>query len=110
MASGHHRLVSSAKRRKAAEQQPGVQEDLLVEARYFENYKHRMKYLEMRGEGWVIGSGMVESGGKQFKGRFCGAGMRWSRTGAENLLPIRNIILSRCFPQRWEVIYNSPTN
>lgn len=96
--------------RQAAEQQPDVKEDLLVEARYFENHKHRMNYMEMREEGWVIGSGMVESAGKQFKARFCGPGMRWSRTGAENLLPIRNAILSRRFPQRWEVIYNSPRN
>jgi hypothetical protein len=51
-----------------------------------------MNYLEMRTEGWVIGSGMVESGGKQFKHRFAGPGMRWSRLGAERLLPIRTAI------------------
>lgn len=95
---------------QTAEQQPGVREDLLVEARYFENHKHRMNYRGMREEGWVIGSGMVESGGKQFKARFCGPGMRWSRTGAENLLPIRNAILSRRFPLRWNAVYNSPRN
>lgn len=30
-----------------------------------------MNYLEMREEEWPIGSGMVESGGKQYKARFC---------------------------------------
>ena len=96
--------------RQAAEQQSGVQVDLLAEARYFENHKHHMNYMEMREDAWVIGSEMVESAGKQFKARFCGPGMRWSRTGAENLLPIPNTILSRRFPQRWEVIHNTPRN
>src|ERR1035437_4232177 len=32
---------------------------------------------------------VVESGCKQFRARFAGAGMRWSRPGAENLIPIR---------------------
>ena len=45
-------------------------------AGYFENNQHRMNYLELREEGWLIGSGMVESGAKQFKDRFTGPGMR----------------------------------
>lgn len=89
---------------------PSLQAELLTEAGYFEKHQHRMNYMEMREEGWLIGSGMVESGGKQFKARFCGPGMRWSRKGAENLLPIRAAILSQRFPQRWKAIYNSPKN
>lgn len=92
----------------AAEQNPQLQEDLLQQAGYFEKNKRRMNYLDLRTEGWVIGSGMVESGGKQFKGRFCGSGMRWSRSGAEHLLPIRTAILSRCFDRRWQKVYYSP--
>ena len=64
-------------------------EELLKEAGYFRTNHQRMNYIEMREEEWPIGSGMVESGAKQFKARFAGPGMRWSRTGAENLLPIR---------------------
>lgn len=85
-------------------------EDLLQQSGYFEKNKRRMNYLELRSEGWVIGSGMVESGGKQFKARFCGPGMRWSRSGAENLLPVRTAILSHRFDQRWQTVYNSPIN
>jgi hypothetical protein len=88
-----------------APQHPTVQAELLSEAGYFEHHKHRMSYMEMREDGWVIGSGMVESGGKQFKARFCGAGMRWSREGAKRLLPIRNAILSKRFDQRWNAVY-----
>jgi hypothetical protein len=91
-----------------ADANPSVQADLLTEAGYFDKHKHRMNYMEMREEGWVIGSGMVESGGKQYKARFGQSGMRWSRSGAEHLLPVRTAILSKRFPQRWKTLYNSP--
>jgi hypothetical protein len=89
-----------------AGQHPSLQAELLSEGGYFEHHQHRMNYMEMREDGWVIGSGMVESGGKQFKARFCGAGMRWSREGAKRLLPIRNAILSKRFDQRWKSVYS----
>jgi len=91
-----------------AEQHPTIQAELLSEAGYFDHHQHRMNYMEMREDGWVIGSGMVESGGKQFKARFCGAGMRWSRAGVNHLLPVRNAILSKRFDQRWKSVYHSP--
>lgn len=91
-----------------AEYNPKSQENLLKQASYFTNNQHRMAYLEMRADGWVIGSGMVESGAKRFKHRFTGPGMRWSRPGAERMLLIRNAILSRRFDEHWSVAYNSP--
>ena len=97
--------------REEADQRSGAgSEALAVEAGYFETHKRRMKYWEMREEGWVIGSGMVESGAKQYKHRFTGPGMRWSREGAERLLPIRSAILSDTFDQVWKSVYNSPKN
>jgi hypothetical protein len=72
-----------------------------------ENNHRRVNYMELREQGWVIGSGMIESGGKQFKMSFAGPGMRWSRAGAERLLPIRAAILGDQFDQRWETIYIS---
>ena len=83
---------------------------LLREAGYFQDNQRRMNYLEMRAEEWPIGSGMVESGAQQFKARFCGPGMRWSRQGAENLLPVRAAILSQRFAELWRCVYNSPPN
>lgn len=93
-----------------AEEKPLQCKELLKQAGYFENHKHRMHYLDMRTEGWVIGSGMVESGEKRFKDRFTKAGMRWSRKGAERLLPWRTAVLSGRFDDRWRVAYNSPPN
>ena len=90
--------------------QKTAHDDLLKQAGYFTNNQHRMQYLEMRLEGWLIGSGMVESGGKRFKDRFTRSGMRWSRAGAERLLPVRTAIMSRCSDARWQSVYNSPPN
>jgi len=50
---------------------------LLREAGYFRQNKRRMQYLEMREEGWPIGSGMVESGGK--------GSLLWSRHALESI-------------------------
>jgi hypothetical protein len=94
----------------AAGQTGGVRTALLEQATYFQNNQHRMNYLELREDGWLIGSGMVESGAKQFKHRFTGPGMRWSRSGAERLLPIRAAVMSHTFDNTWRAIYKSPNN
>ena len=100
---GHAQQIAQTLR-TAAEQQPGAD----AQAGYFETNHRRMNYMELREQGWVIGSGMIESGAKQFKARFAGPGMRWSRDGAERLLPIRAAILGHQFDRLWNAIYNSP--
>jgi hypothetical protein len=95
---------------QAATQHPSVRDDLQREGNYFRNNHHRMQYLELREEGFVIGSGMVESGCKQFRGRFCGPGMRWSRPGIERLIPIRAAIMSRRFDALWQLARSLPPN
>ena len=67
-----------------------------------------MNYLEMREEEYVIGSGMVEGAAKQYQARLCGPGMRWSRPGAQHIIPIRTAILSGRFSDVWQKVYNSP--
>ena len=93
-----------------AQARPAAGEELSKQAGYFSNNQHRMNYLEMRSDGWLIGSGAVESGGKRFKDRFADAGMRWSRHGAERLLPVRAAVMSHRFEERWRAAYNSPPN
>lgn len=95
---------------KAASQHPTQHDALAQEATYFRNNQRRMNYLEMCEEQWPIGSGMVESAAKQFKARFCGPGMRWSRTDAENLLPIRAAVLSHRFDDMWRASRSLPLN
>ena len=93
---------------EAAHELPKVAEDLNREAGYFRQHQHRMNYLEMREEEYVIGSGMVEGGAKQYQARLCGPGMRWSRPHVEKLIPVRTAILSGRFPEVWQKVYNSP--
>jgi len=83
---------------------------LRTAAHYFDTHKRRTQYLEFREEGYVIGSGMVESEAKQYKARFTGPGMRWSRQGLNHLLPVRTAIMSNQFDQLWHSTFNSPPN
>jgi hypothetical protein len=71
-------------------------------ATYFVNHQRRMHYQAFRAEGYPIGSGSIESGIKQYKQRFTGAGMRWSRAGAERMVVIRSAILSDQFDTLWQ--------
>ena len=106
---GHASRISHMLNQKAAGHSQRAK-DLRTHAQYFETNKRRMQYLELREEGYLIGSGPVESGAKQFKARFTGPGMRWSRDGIERLIPIRAAIMSGQFDTLWPVVYNSPPN
>lgn len=107
---GHALRIAQQLEKAALDRDQNVAEELCKEAGYFRHNERRMNYLEVREEGWPIGSGMVESGGKQFKARFAGSGMRWSRVGAERLIPVRAAIMSRRFDELWARAYNSPQN
>jgi len=104
---GHARQLAD-KLQVMAESRPSVAAELQREAGYFHTNQRRMNYLALRSEGWLIGSGMIESGCKQTKARLAGAGMHWSRSGAERLLPVRTAIMSQRFDEIWNAVYNSP--
>lgn len=71
---------------------------------YFENQKRRMQYQQFQAQGLPLGSGGVESGIKQYKQRLAGAGMRWTRPGAERMIVIRSAILSGTLADLWELV------
>jgi hypothetical protein len=75
--------------------------DLPDHAHYFRIHQRRMQYQEFREEGYPIGSGTVESAVKQFKARLTGAGMRWSRSAARQMLFLRAAVLDHSFDARW---------
>jgi hypothetical protein len=87
-----------------------VAPDLRAHAGYFRDHQRRMQYLERREDDYPIGSGTAESGCGQFRRRFTGPGMRWSRKGAEHLLPARAAIMSRRFNQFWSALQAVPLN
>jgi hypothetical protein len=78
------------------------QAGLSAYAHYFETHQTRMHYLDFQEVGFPIGSGSVESAVKHFKHRLAGAGMRWSRSGAERMIPIRAAVLDHSFDARWD--------
>jgi hypothetical protein len=63
-------------------------------AQYFAHNRDTMQYQDRRNEGWPIGSGMIESGAKQFKARVAGPGMRWRRPYAERILAVRGAVMT----------------
>ena len=96
--------------RALAQTHPAVADGLRGEAHYFDEHQRRMQYLELREDGFPIGSGMVESACKQFRSRFNGPGMRWSRPGLDRLLPVRAAVMGRTFDNWWKATYKPPLN
>ena len=69
---------------------------------YFETNRKRMRYSDYRAKGYPIGSGTVESACKRLIGaRMKGAGMCWSKPGAQGVLTLRAELLS----DRWELCW-----
>jgi hypothetical protein len=69
---------------------------------YFETNKERMRYSDYRQKGFPIGSGTVESACKRLIGaRMKGAGMCWSKPGAQGVLMLRAELLSDRWKQSW---------
>lgn len=80
-----------------------VKRERLDLAGYFETHQRRMQYLEFREEGFPIGSGVIESGVKQFKQRLSGTGMRWNSNNANRMLVIRSAVLGNDFHDLWQM-------
>jgi hypothetical protein len=74
-------------------------------AGYVHEHQRRMQYQELRENLWPIGSGTVESAAKQFKARFAGPGMQWSRAGFNALLPFRAALMSGSFDAYWQKVH-----
>jgi hypothetical protein len=106
---GHAERVADCIARHANGKRKTAKE-LRVQAGYFRDNQRRMQYLELREDGCPIGSGLAESGCKQFRARFTGPGMRWSRTGAERLLPVRAAIMSNRYDKFWSALQAAPLN
>jgi hypothetical protein len=68
---------------------------------YFEEHQRRMDYPAFRAQGYPIGSGTTESGVKQYKHRFCAAGMRWSRLGVDRMVVLRSAVMEGSFDHHW---------
>lgn len=70
---------------------------------YFEQNQARMRYGTYRQRGYFIGSGAIESAGKQLAaGRIKGPGMRWNVTEVNALLKLRCLFLEQSWQAYWQ--------
>jgi hypothetical protein len=70
---------------------------------YFQQNQERMRYGTYRQRGYFIGSGAIESAGKQLTAaRIKGAGMRWNVTDLNALLALRCVFLEQSWQSYWE--------
>jgi hypothetical protein len=67
---------------------------------YFQTHRAHMDYPTYRRKGWPIGSGVAESGVKQFNKRVKGTEQFWSLPGVEAILSLRALWLSQ--DDRWQ--------
>ena len=76
---------------------------------YFRNNVHRMDYPRYQAEGWLIGSGAVESGCKTVVGqRLKLAGMRWRADGTDGMCHLRALFKSEA--GQWEAFWQRQIN
>jgi hypothetical protein len=75
---------------------------------YFVNNVPRMQYGTFRRQGFFIGSGVVEAGGKTVIGARCKqSGMFWGKPGAQNILALRCIHSSCRLDAFWKERLNN---
>jgi hypothetical protein len=72
---------------------------------YFAKHRLHMDYPRYRGKGWPVGSGVTESGVKQFNKRVKGTDQFWTEDGVESILALRAMWLSQ--DDRWTRYWNS---
>jgi len=75
---------------------------------YFQRHRRHMDYPAYRRRGWPIGSGMTESGVKQFNKRVKGTEQFWSDEGVEPILALRALWLSNDDRWRHYWLYHQP--
>lgn len=72
---------------------------------YLESREAQMRYPQFLGDGWPIGSGMVESANKLVvEDRLKGAGMHWAEANVNGLLALRNAVCNDRWEESWTVI------
>jgi len=76
---------------------------------YLTNNLHRMDYPRYLANGWMIGSGAVESACKTVVGqRLKQAGMRWRPYGADSMCQVRALFKSE--PSQWQAFWQRRIN
>jgi hypothetical protein len=82
--------------------QPGLAEEIVKQADYFDTNSHRMQYPEFREQGFFVGSGVIEAGCKSTVGvRLKQSGMFWTVRGANAIIALRCCRFNQRFEDFW---------
>lgn len=74
---------------------------------YYENNQSRMRYAWFRKQGYLIGSGPIESSNRWvIQARLKGAGMQWSADGADIMGLLRCLYKSERWDQAWDRLWD----
>ena len=84
-----------------AERTAEYQKCLAREVGYFQDHREHLHYQKMEKAGAPMGSGAVESLGKQFQRRLRGCGQFWSRPGLTHLLRLSVLVKNKDDPHLW---------
>jgi hypothetical protein len=85
-------------------QQMAMREKLVETINYLKNNRHRMDYPTYQANGWLIGSGSVESACKTVVNqRLKLAGMRWGEDGTDAMCHLRALLRSE--PGQWDAFW-----
>lgn len=71
------------------------------EQNYFAGHARRMNYRSIARRGWPIGSGPVESAGRQTQGRFKRPGQFWTPQGMRHLSALTEARHNHHWDERW---------
>lgn len=83
-----HRLEELLKSRAQAKRPTKIRQTITREVNYFRGHRDHLHYQDRENEGAPLGSGAVESLGKQLQRRRRGCGQFWERSGLSNLLKL----------------------
>ena len=103
-AQGGDGILAVLEQLEVPPRQTAVRDKLAETVNYLKNNRHRMDYPTYQANGWLIGSGSVESACKTVVNqRLKLAGMRWGEDGTDQMCHLRALLRSE--PGQWDAFW-----
>lgn len=96
-----NRLEDLLKSREQAKRPTKIRKTIAREVKYFRTHRDHIHYQDRESEGAPLGSGAVESLGKQLQRRMRGCGQFWERSGLSNLLKLSVLVKNNDLHLLW---------
>lgn len=96
-----HRLEELLKPQAQAKRPTTLRKTIAREVQYFRAHRDHLHYQDRENEGAPLGSGAVESLGKQLQRRMRGCGQFWGRPGLSNLLKLSVLVMNNDLHLLW---------